>query len=128
MNNYSIRFEVEGEGHMLGGTSQLLNPEPVRWGTAPLLVQSTLHPGAIKIKATVMMEGVNMPTSAELTLHSVAPDFPLIYNSRENALNYKIFPLNEESFVKQNKHQSFDRKSMDKKLKEVEKQQADFEK
>ena len=128
LNNYSIRFEVEGEGHMLGGTSQLLNPEPVRWGTAPLLVQSTLHPGAIKIKATVMMEGVNMPTSAELTLHSVAPDFPLIYNSRENALNYKIFPLNEESFVKQNKHQSFDRKSMDKKLKEVEKQQADFEK
>ncbi|WP_347164114.1 glycoside hydrolase family 2 TIM barrel-domain containing protein, partial [Parabacteroides merdae] len=41
LNNYNIRFSIEGEGRLLGGPGVLANPVPVKWGTAPVLVQST---------------------------------------------------------------------------------------
>ena len=43
LNNYNIRFSIEGEGRLLGGPGVLANPVPVKWGTAPVLVQSTLN-------------------------------------------------------------------------------------
>lgn len=49
LNNYNIRFSIEGEGRLLGGPGVLANPVPVKWGTAPVLVQSTLKPGKIQI-------------------------------------------------------------------------------
>ena len=45
LNNYTIKFQIEGEGRILGGAGNLANPAPIRWGTAPILVQSTLKPG-----------------------------------------------------------------------------------
>lgn len=38
LNNYNIRFSIEGEGRLLGGPGVLANPVPVKWGTAPVLV------------------------------------------------------------------------------------------
>lgn len=34
LNNYNIRFSIEGEGRLLGGPGVLANPVPVKWGTA----------------------------------------------------------------------------------------------
>lgn len=70
LNNYYIKFEIEGEGRLLGGPDILANPAPVKWGTAPILVQSTRNPGTIKIKASVLFEGSQMPVTAELEFES----------------------------------------------------------
>ena len=35
LNNYYVKFHVEGEGRILGGANILANPAPVKWGTAP---------------------------------------------------------------------------------------------
>ena len=64
----------------------MANPAPVKWGTAPVLVQSTLKPGKIKVTASVLMEGSQMPLSAELEFDSQAATSPLIYNPTEAAL------------------------------------------
>ena len=60
LNNYFIRFEIEGEGVILGGEDVMANPRPVQWGTAPVLVKSTTTPGKIKIRASVLIEGKQM--------------------------------------------------------------------
>ena len=76
LNNYNIRFSIEGEGRLLGGPGVLANPVPVKWGTAPVLVQSTLKPGKIRITASVLFEGSQMPISGELEFESKPSVFP----------------------------------------------------
>ena len=80
LNNYNIRFSIEGEGRLLGGPGVLANPVPVKWGTAPVLVQSTLKPGKIRITASVLFEGSQMPISGELEFESKPSVFPLVYD------------------------------------------------
>lgn len=83
LNNYFIAFEIEGEGRLPGGPKQMTNPAPVRWGTAPVLVQSTLKPGKIRLTARVLFAGSQMPVSATLELTSRPFGFPLIYDPSE---------------------------------------------
>lgn len=85
LNNYNIRFSIEGEGRLLGGPGVLANPVPVKWGTAPVLVQSTLKPGKIRITASVLFEGSQMPISGELELESKPSVFPLVYDAADAA-------------------------------------------
>ena len=79
LNNDVIKFRVEGEGRILGGADVLANPAPVRWGTAPVLVQSTLKPGKIRVTASVLFEGSQMPVTGSIVLESVSPDHPLVF-------------------------------------------------
>ena len=83
LNNYNIRFSIEGEGRLLGGPGVLANPVPVKWGTAPVLVQSTLKPGKIRITASVLFEGSQMPISGELEFESKPSVFPLVYDAAD---------------------------------------------
>lgn len=85
LNNYNICFSIEGEGRLLGGPGVLANPVPVKWGTAPVLVQSTLKPGKIRITASVLFEGSQMPISGELEFESKPSVFPLIYDAADAA-------------------------------------------
>lgn len=85
LNNYNIRFSIEGEGRLLGGPGVLANPVPVKWGTAPVLVQSTLKPGKIRITASVLFEGSQMPISGELEFESKPSVFPLVYDAADAA-------------------------------------------
>ena len=85
LNNYNIRFSIEGEGRLLGGPGVLANPVPVKWGTAPVLVQSTLKPGKIRITASVLFEGSQMPISGELEFESKLSVFPLVYDAADAA-------------------------------------------
>lgn len=130
LNNYFIKFHIEGEGRILGGADVMANPAPVKWGTAPILVQSTLNPGKIKVTASVLMEGSQMPISAELELESMPSVYPLIYNPSESAL---IPLVSAEQTGRQISKTSADReverlrKELNTlKLKEVERQQTEF--
>lgn len=130
LNNYNIRFSIEGEGRLLGGPGVLANPVPVKWGTAPVLVQSTLKPGKIRITASVLFEGSQMPISGELEFESKPSVFPLVYDAADAA----CIPLGSVS-AGQNTTSKTDaereverlRKELNTlKLKEVERQQSEF--
>lgn len=130
LNNYSIKFHIEGEGRILGDANVMGNPVPVRWGTAPILVQSTLKPGKIKITASVLFEGSQMPASGTLELESSPAAFPLVYNAEEAAL----IPMTVESTTHHSAMKSaaeLEKERIEKaqnaeKLKEVERQQEEF--
>ena len=130
LNNYNICFSIEGEGRLLGGPGVLANLVPVKWGTAPVLVQSTLKPGKIRITASVLFEGSQMPISGELEFESKPSVFPLVYDAADAAR----IPLGSAS-AGQNTASKTDaereverlRKELNTlKLKEVERQQSEF--
>ena len=130
LNNYYIRFSIEGEGRILGGPEILANPAPVKWGTAPVLVQSTLKPGKIRITASVLFEGSQMPMSTELELESKPASFPLVYN-REEAARIPLGSVStgQSSASKTDTEREVERlrKELNSlKLKEVERQQSEF--
>lgn len=130
LNNYFIQFHIEGEGRMLGGADVMANPAPVKWGTAPVLVQSTLKPGKIKITASVLMEGSQMPISAELELESMPAVYPLIYNQAEAALIPSVSAgqagrqMSKSSAEREVERLRKELNAL--KLKEVERQQTEF--
>ena len=130
LNNYFIKFNVEGEGRLLGGSDVMANPAPVKWGTAPILVQSTLKPGKIKVTASVLFEGSQMPLSAELEFDSQATAFPLIYNPSEAALiPASSLGSGQAATVKSSAEREVERLKKELnalKLKEVERQQTEF--
>ena len=128
LNNYNIYFQIEGEGRIIGNESIGANPAPVKWGTAPVLIQSTTKPGKIRIIASVWWKGSQMPTSAVLDLESKPAEHPMIYMESEAAL----IP-NHTNNLRNNGKNTIDleaelrtKKENDKKLKEVEQQQTDF--
>ncbi len=130
LNNYYVKFHVEGEGRILGDAGILANPAPVKWGTAPVLIQSTLKPGKIKITASVLFEGSQMPASAVLELESYPAVHPLVYSEKDAVLiagssslqsvgtsAKSAAELEQERILKEQNAQ---------RLKEVEQQQEDF--
>lgn len=131
LNNYYIKFEIEGEGKIVGNSNDFTNPCPVQWGTAPILIKSTTKPGKITVKASVVFNGTHQPVPAEISIESVNADHPLIAD--ENDLSEMSDVNNftdsdetdnsgcEEEILKLK--QELNRL----KLKEVERQQSDFE-
>ena len=130
LNNYNIRFSIEGEGRILGGPDVLANPAPVKWGTAPILVQSTLKPGKIRITASVLFEGSQMPVSGELVLDSKPAAFPLVYNAEDaSRIPLSSVSAGQSAISKTDAEREVERlrKELNTlKLKEVERQQSDF--
>lgn len=134
LNNYNIRFEVEGEGELVGATEIMANPRPIQWGTAPILVRSTTTPGKIKIRASVLVNGKQMPVDGVLEIESGASPVSMIYNQTENAKAIEQRKVqkqsNNQSSVNSNCADEVKRLQSELsryKLKEVEKQQTDFE-
>ena len=125
LNDYHIKFEIEGEGRIIGDASIMANPVPVKWGTAPILIQSTLKSGKIKIRASVLFPGSQMPAYAEITLESTPSKFNLIYQEDEAAQisDYTTGILNGSSIRGLTPEQRMRIKAG---LEEVERQQADF--
>lgn len=124
LNNYAISFTIEGEGELVGNPQTFTNPRPVQWGTAPILVRSTANAGKIKVKASVVWEGTHTPISAEIEIPTYQSDHQLVVDVKElkelkkvNQLHQKTITKNIKA-VKSSPHQS---------LKDVERQQAEFE-
>lgn len=44
----NIRFTLEGEGEIIGDASINANPRAVEWGSAPILVRSTMKPARLR--------------------------------------------------------------------------------
>ena len=65
-----ITFSVEGEGEIIGGADIQANPRAVEWGSAPVLIRSTLHAGEIRIIARATFEGVHAPIADTLVVNS----------------------------------------------------------
>lgn len=61
LNNYEIKFEIEGPGELVTNEETFTNPRPVLWGTAPVLVRATTTPGEIKVRASVVWSGKHTP-------------------------------------------------------------------
>lgn len=117
LNNQFIKFTVQGEGRIIGSASAMTNPEPVRWGTAPVLVQSTNRAGAIKITASILFEGVHIPVKGELIINSKPSKDNAIFDEKELA----------QIGVNKNKQEVDPDKNLPKpSLEEVKKQQDAF--
>lgn len=129
LNNDYVKFRIEGEGRILGGADVLANPAPVKWGTAPVLIQSTLRPGTIKVTASVLFEGSQMPVSGSVELVSVPAAHPQVYSATEAALLPVVTgsPLSATLKVSTDlATEQQQREAANRKLKEVEQQQEDF--
>lgn len=128
LNNYEIKFEIEGPGKIIGNKETFTNPSPVRWGTAPIIVQSTTNPGNIKLRASVVWQGIHTPLSSEIIITTQPSNFPWIADDEELKIqntkftesdtfpNYGNVQIDKEKQISKNQN----------KLKEVEKQQSDF--
>lgn len=130
LNNYYINFQISGEGRILGDASILANPAPVRWGTAPILVQSTLKAGKIKVTANVLFEGSQMPVSAVIEFESNPSRIPLIYSEKEasqiDIAKEVVEKENIQNIELKMKLEQVQKELNTLKLKEVERQQTEF--
>ena len=131
LTNEQVKFEIEGAGRLLGGTDLTVNPRPVLWGTAPMLVQATTQPGKIKVTASVLFPGDQRPVSGELIITTVRDTIPELYNQadldlidQKTAAAVAIRSINKSDLEVENAKL---RKELNElKLKEVEKQQTTF--
>ena len=78
----NILFTVTGEGEIIGDETIGANPRAVEFGSAPVLIRSTLNPGKIKVHARVLFEGEHAPTPAEIEFESIAPRLQLVYTEK----------------------------------------------
>lgn len=129
-----IKFEVEGEGRIIGDATIMANPKQTEWGTAPVLIQSTSKIGEIKVIASVIEEGIHTPVFGELTFTSIAPITPLLFNENTGISSKKAKSKNMNDATDNVSKESLKRKikKMEKiindyKLIEVQKQQEEFE-
>ena len=83
LNNYTLKFEVEGEGELIGDDPYLSNPKAIQWGTAPILVRATTIAGEIKVKASLDFDGINRAIETELIFESIPSDKKLVFSSEE---------------------------------------------
>lgn len=83
LNNSRIHFDVEGEGRLVGESTA-----DVRWGSAPILIQSTLNPGKVRITATMVYEGTQRPLSGELEFETVVNPNKELYSESESKFLY----------------------------------------
>ena len=130
LNNYYVKFHIEGEGRILGGAGELANPAPVKWGTAPIVVQSTLKPGKIRITASVLFEGVQMPVSGVIEFESKPAMQKSIYDEKEAEQlskqvesSFSAASAKSDAEIEREKQISAENAE---RLKEVEKQQTEF--
>jgi beta-galactosidase len=126
LNDYIIKFEIEGEGQIIGDESTGANPQQVEWGTAPILVRASTKPGKIKIIASVLLQGVNMPLPAELVFESVPSAEKLVY-LEEPTDNHGVSLSAEKTPEELQKLMKLQQDNKNK-LIEVGKQQEQFEK
>lgn len=129
LNNSHVRFDIQGEGRLLGDASVGTNPAPEIWGSAPVLVQSTTKPGKVRIIASMQNSGQSRPLEGILEFETVANDQKEIFlqeellGGGESRSNMKKV-VSKSDLERENERL---RKELNQlKVKEVEKQQTQF--
>jgi len=115
----NVVFTVEGEGEIIGDERTGANPRAVEFGSAPVLIRSTLKAGKIKVRAHVQFEGTQAPTASEIEFESIPASIPFCYLEQHKTTRNRI-----ES-AKTNKIQ-LTQEEKQKLLIEVERQQTEF--
>ena len=118
----NIVFTVEGEGEIIGDATNGANPRSVEFGSAPVLIRSTVNPGKIKVIAKMQFEGEHTITSTEINFESTASDQKMIY--QEKPWKSSMSTVNEEQMKVPVIKNRVDQKQRT--LEEVEKQQTKF--
>jgi len=130
LSNEYVKFEIEGQGRLIGGSDIMLNPRQILWGTAPMLVQSTTKPGKIRIRASVMFEGLNRPMAGELIINSIESAMPAIFSPKEaDMIGKQTVQTVQKATSNSNlevENQKLRKELNEIKIKEVEKQQTKF--
>ena len=128
-----IYFEVSGEGSLVGDATIGANPRRVEWGTAPALIRSTTTPGKITIVAKPVFAGINGLEKGELVIESIPVKMPFIYREYPVTGFQQAIQVGERSSgskeikeLKQKLEQT-QRELNQLKLKEIERQQEEFE-
>lgn len=126
LNNSILHFEIEGEGVLITGSDN--DNVRLEWGTAPVIVRSTLRNGTIRVRASMVKAGVHRPVSGELTIESVPSDVDMIYSDKEAMLVGKGrlgMPSGDGVSIDPEQERSAREKSAARLL-EVERQQSEF--
>lgn len=130
LNNSILRFSVEGEGRLLGDGVAGVNPQPIAWGSAVALVQSSTKVGKIKVVATMEVPGQSRPLEGVLEFESVPSMQREIYSAKELGAQRNVIQSNgKQSHQKSDLERENERlrKEINQlKVKEVEKQQTHF--
>jgi beta-galactosidase len=126
-----IRFTVSGEGELIGGTENEINPQKLLWGEAVALVRSGIKPGDITVRAEVLKDGPNTPDSAEVTFSTQAPTQTLLYKEvpelgRQQATQTVIIDESEALKKLRDELRTTQKKLQEYRLNEVGQQQQDF--
>ncbi|TGV03653.1 glycoside hydrolase family 2 protein [Flavivirga rizhaonensis] len=129
LHENTVKFEVFGEGEIIGDASIEANPKRLSWGTAPLLVRSTTKAGKIRIKASLVHQGINSPLPGELVIESVLSKDVFI-NSEIGSENNSLASLNRNVKVSsedelKNKIRQLEKELINMKLKIEEKNQKE---
>lgn len=124
LNNSFVSFHVEGEGELLANEQTQTNPVQVQWGTAPVLLRSTTRAGEVKVTASVLFEGSQQPTSAQLILQSVPASQKMIFSPAEAEKYAQILKEKQQQHAPKNQSEAQRTSLQD--LKQVEKQQTEF--
>ncbi|MBI9064793.1 MAG: hypothetical protein JEZ14_22595 [Marinilabiliaceae bacterium] len=126
-----IRFEVTGEGELIGDETIGANPRRVEWGIAPALIRSTTTSGTIKITAYPEFEGINALTKGELVIESTPSAYSLLYTDlsakSSSSVSKEALQDNKEVQELKNKLDKALKELNQLKLKEIERQQTEFE-
>lgn len=117
----NIVFTVEGEGEIIGDASIGANPRAVEFGSAPVLIRSTMRPGKIRVKARVQYEGTHAPSPAEIELESVPASLPFCYLEQQQQSFKAELPASTTGG-----HTVLQEEEKQRLLQEVERQQTDF--
>ena len=124
-----IRFHVEGEGELIGGVENEINPQKLLWGEAVALVRSGVKPGTIRVRAEVLRDGINMPDAAEVEFETTAPAQRLLFTEQpENGRIKKAVPVDEGAELKtlRDELRKTQKELQEYRLNEVGRQQQDF--
>lgn len=115
-----ILFTIEGEGEIIGGSQIGANPRTVEFGSAPVLIRSTITPGKVKVHARVLFEGEHAPTPADIEFETIAPSRNLLFLDKPT-VNKNSSEAYQRSFNRQ-----LSEEERKKALDEVERQQTEF--
>lgn len=85
LSDYYVEFIVEGEGELIADEYTYTNPVKVEWGSAPILLRSTVNAGEIKVRARSLYPGLYQLQEAEVIINSVPSSTPLIYVPMEKS-------------------------------------------
>lgn len=116
----NIVFSIEGEGEIIGDGTNYANPRPVEFGSAPVLIRSTLKSGKIQVTARVQFEGTHAATAAELEFESIEALFPACYLEERKGSVSTQNSLNRSTAIQ------LDENEKQRLLEEVERQQTEF--